>query len=54
MKDLEEKWDEVIKGEGYASGSIAEAMNYFVTKLEWKIDSISELSRSIHEFFQKI
>lgn len=37
----------------FNSGSIAEAMYYFVNKLEWDISSPNELSASIRKFFEK-
>ena len=46
-------WDMIINGEDYESGSIAQAINYFVNKLEWDISSPVRLSNSIRAFFDK-
>lgn len=47
-----EDWDTVLIGEGFETGSIAEAIYYFVSKLGWDISSPSKLSVSIREFFE--
>lgn len=49
----EEDWDEVMNGYGYESGSIAEAIHYFHSKLQWDMSSAPALSSSIREFFEK-
>lgn len=46
-------WDLIISGEDFDSGSIAQAINYFVNKLEWDITSPVNLSNSIRAFFDK-
>ncbi len=50
---LGEEWDNVLSGSGFAPGSIAEAIYYFITKLQWDVSSPSKLSASIKEFFEK-
>lgn len=49
----EKDWDEVMAGNGYETGSIAEAMHYFSSKLQWDMSSTTALSSSIKEFFEK-
>ena len=49
----EEDWEEVMNGYGYESGSIAEAIHYFHSKLQWDMTSAPALSSSIREFFEK-
>ena len=45
-------WDNVVSGsQTFEHGSIAEAISYFVTKLDWDISSPSKLAQSIHSFF---
>ena len=48
-----EDWENVLNGEGYESGSIAEAINYFVSRLQWDVSSPVNLAISIKEFFEK-
>lgn len=45
-------WNNVLNGEGFASGSIAEAMYYFISKLEWDVSSPAKLSNSIKKFLE--
>lgn len=44
-------WETVLSGQGFERGSIAEAIYYFVSKLQWDISTPVSLSASIHEFF---
>lgn len=46
-------WDTILTGQGFARGSIAEAMYYFIVKLNWDISSPSRLAQSIHRFFDE-
>ena len=41
-------------GEDYDTGSIADAVHHFVTKLGWNIDSPTKLAASIKEYFENI
>ena len=50
---LGEDWDNVLSGTGFESGSIAEAIYYFVTRLRWDVSSPTKLSASIKEFFER-
>lgn len=52
-ESLGEDWDTVLSGTGFESGSIAEAIYYFVTRLQWDISSPAKLLASIKEFFEK-
>lgn len=46
-------WESILESQEFAHGSIAEAVYYFIHKLEWDISSPSALSRSIHTYFDK-
>lgn len=52
-ESLGEDWNRALAGDGYQSGSIAEAINYFVTRLQWDVSSPVNLALSIKEFFEK-
>lgn len=52
-ESLGEDWNNILNGEGYESGSIAEAINYFVSRLQWDVSSPVNLAVSIKEFFEK-
>lgn len=48
------EWNNVINGQvEYRHGSIAEAINHFVTKLGWDISSPAKLASSIHCYLDK-
>ena len=46
-------WDDILAGQNYDPGSVAAAMNYFVTKLEWDTDDLQKLSESVHKFIDR-
>lgn len=46
-------WEQIIQGENFETGSIAQAINYFINKLEWDVSSPAKLSVSIRQFFDK-
>ena len=48
---LGEDWFLVLSGNGFANGSIAEAIHYFVVKLQWDTSSTTKLAQSIKKFF---
>lgn len=52
-ESLGEDWNTTLSGDGYQSGSIAEAINYFVTRLQWDVSSPVNLAQSIKDFFEK-
>lgn len=52
-ESLGEDWENVLSGAGFESGSIAEAIYYFVTRLQWDISTPAKLSVSIKEFFER-
>lgn len=52
-ESLGEEWDSVLTGNGFEHGSIAEAINYFITRLQWDVSSPAKLAISIKEFFEK-
>lgn len=50
-ESLGEDWTAVLSGQGFANGSIAEAIHYFVVKLQWDTSSTARLAQSIRKFF---
>ena len=50
---LDTEWENVISGQGFERGSIAEAIYYFVNKHQWDVSNPVALSKSIHLFFDK-
>ena len=50
-ESIGEDWSIVLSGQGYATGSIAEAINYFIVKLQWDTSSTTKLAQSIRRFF---
>lgn len=48
-----EAWNNIINGTEIQAGSVAEAVNYFITTLEWDVTSPEATSVSIHKFFDK-
>lgn len=48
-----EDWENILEGTGFETGSIAEAVYYFITRLQWDISSPSKTSASIKDFFEK-
>ena len=52
-ESLGDDWNNVLKGDGFSNGSIAQAIYYFVTKLQWDVSSPAKLSASIKAFFDK-
>lgn len=54
---IDQDWDKVMNGEAgedYDTGSIADAVHHFVTKLGWNIDTPTKLAASIKEYFENI
>lgn len=51
-ESLGQDWNNVLIGEGFTSGSIAEAIYYFISKLEWDVSSPASLSDSIKKFLE--
>lgn len=49
---LGEDWNNVLNGIGYDPGSIAEAINFFVTHLQWDVSTPAKLAGSIKKFFE--
>lgn len=47
----ESDWDEIVEGQNLTPGTIAEAVSYFINKLQWDISSPSALAMSIHQYF---
>lgn len=53
LHDQEVYWDNTINGTGIQSGSVSEAVNYFVNTLEWDVSSPELISLSIRKFFDQ-
>lgn len=51
-ESLGEDWINVLNGIGYDPGSIAEAINFFVTQLQWDVSTPTKLANSIKKFFE--
>lgn len=52
-ENLGPDWESTIASQDFSHGSIAEAVYYFVHKLQWDISSQTNLSKSIHTYFDK-
>lgn len=52
-ESLGEEWDTMLSGTGFESGSIAEAIYYFVSRLQWDISNPARMSESIREFLER-
>ena len=52
-ESIGEDWDNVMNGEEYAAGSIADAMHHFIKKLQWDVSSPARLAESIKDFFER-
>lgn len=52
-ENLGPDWESTIASQDFSHGSIAEAVYYFIHKLQWDISSQTSLSKSIHEYFDK-
>lgn len=52
-ENLGPDWENTIASQDFSHGSIAEAVYYFVHKLQWDISSQTSLSKSIHTYFDK-
>lgn len=52
-ENLGPDWESAIASQDFSHGSIAEAVYYFVHKLQWDISSQTNLSKSIHNYFDK-
>ena len=46
-------WDDLLEGENYRDGSIADAMHYFITRLHWDTTDLIRMSDSIHLYINK-
>ena len=46
-------WERMIESQEFVHGSIAEAVYYFIHKLQWDVSSQVNLSKSIHSYFEK-
>lgn len=48
-----EDWENVLNGDDFEAGTIADAIHHFVKDLQWDISSPSRLAESIKNFFEK-
>lgn len=46
-------WNDIISGTNLSSGTIAEAISYFINKLGWDISEPAALAKSIHNYFDE-
>ena len=46
-------WDEFMNKDSYESGTVCDAMKYFVDTLEWKTSTPESLSLSIRQYFER-
>jgi len=53
LKEQENYWDVTTIGEDLQSGSVSEAINYFINTLEWDVSGPESLSLSIRKFFDQ-
>lgn len=53
FKEQENYWDVTIIGEDLQSGSVSEAINYFINTLEWDVSGPEAMSLSIRKFFDQ-
>lgn len=52
-ENLGPDWESTIASRDFSHGSIAEAIYYFIHKLQWDITSQTNISKSIHTYFDK-
>ena len=53
LKEQENYWDVTTTGVGLQSGSVSEAIYYFISTLEWDVSSPETMSLSIRKFFDQ-
>lgn len=53
LKEQENYWDVTTIGEDLQSGSVSEAINYFINTLEWDVSGPEAMSLSIRKFFDQ-
>lgn len=53
LKEQENYWNVTINGEDLQSGSVSEAVYYFVSTLEWDIETPEKMSLSIRKYFDQ-
>lgn len=53
LKEQENYWDATTTGEDLQSGSVSEAVNYFINTLEWDVSEPETMSLSIRKFFDQ-
>lgn len=53
LKEQDNYWDATINGDDLQSGSVSEAIYYFISTLEWDISTPEKMSLSIRKFFDQ-
>lgn len=53
LKEQKNYWNATISGEDLQSGSVSEAVYYFVSTLEWDIETPEKMSLSIRKYFDQ-
>ena len=53
LKGQEDYWDATISGNNLETGSVSEAIYYFVNTLEWDVSTPETISLSIRKFFDQ-
>ncbi|HIS62692.1 MAG TPA: hypothetical protein IAC14_10715 [Candidatus Scybalomonas excrementigallinarum] len=53
LKGQEDYWDETMSGNNLETGSVSEAIYYFVNTLEWDVSTPETISLSIRKFFDQ-
>ena len=53
LKEQEDYWDVTTSGEDLQSGSVSEAIHYFIDTLEWDVSGPEAMSLSIRKFFDQ-
>lgn len=52
LRENKEDWNEILKGENLAPGSVGQAINYYIDTLDWKLNSPESISLSIREYLE--
>lgn len=53
LKEQKDYWDATTTGDNLQSGSVSDAVNYFISTLEWDVSSPELISLSIRKFFDQ-
>ncbi len=53
LRGDDDYWEQIINGDNFERGSIGQAINYFVSTLEWDISSPEKVSLCARKFFDQ-